>query len=182
MGHSEMSLLEDLTKHARSKSSMHFLEDPDGVGATSSRPFIHQFMAKKWCTFCSYGRGLCLGSACMGVKEVSFEWTVKRDTIVTNTMMTKIPGLVEVKRGISSKINTSVGSTTIKIAAQKFPCNLPSVKAKSQKKESSKSRTPALDHSIKVRNKSFQYLFYLITHFHRRVRKLKTRRQKKCSG
>ena len=137
--------LEDLITHARAKSRLHFLEDPDGVGSTSSRPFIKKFMAKKWCTFCSYGRGVCLGSACMGVagrRDLSTE--ADERMAVGNSPVSIIPGLVEGKPDMSSKKTSSVGSM-MRIAALKYPCFIPPVKVviiSSQKKES-KSRTPS---------------------------------------
>ena len=54
---------------ARSKQYKYLLEDPNGVGATTNRPYMSKFMVSKYCIWCSEGAGVCLGQSCMGPKK-----------------------------------------------------------------------------------------------------------------
>ena len=137
--------VEDLTKNARSKSSIYFLEDPEGVGATTCRPYIKNLLAKKWCVFCSDGQGTCLGTGCMGARKPTLTTVVKTENERLDSTG-EVPGQVGLFKGTRLTDRMFSGRSKLgQIPAQKYPCYFP-------KKSSIFAPLKVAEHSAKVMN------------------------------
>ena len=110
----------DLIKNCRSRSSCSFLEDPEGVGATTHRPYILKVWNKTWCSFCN-GHGTCLGPSCLGSEPPE---VVRPAQLAVG--ITEIPGLKGPYKGTTLVTQKLTERTRLdKISSFKYPCFIP---------------------------------------------------------
>ena len=114
--------MDDLVKACRSRASFHFLDNPVGVGATTTRPYMLNEWDQSWCPFCS-GLGTCLGPGCLG----SMAPSVTRCVQLEPRKATEIPGLVGPYRGTTLAVRSlTKKNEPTRISSLKFPCSIKS--------------------------------------------------------
>ena len=127
--------LDETVRNCRSKPGFHFLDNPVGVGATTSRPHISKKWDKSWCPFCC-GLGTCLGPGCLGPKPT----TPPNPVLKVAESGNGIPGLEFPPKNIPSQSPTRQ-TRSLKISSLKYPCFIPprSKRPSSHSQQSSRS-------------------------------------------